>query len=73
MFDSTKSNATAVISFSTPDYFACQNCIGWKDPRYCADIRAADLCAKAMLRDALHSGAVQIMLYLPGQTVGDGR
>ena len=65
MFDTSKSNAVVDQSISFPDFFSCQNCTGWKDPRYCQDLRAADLCAKAMLRDALRSGAVQITLYLP--------
>lgn len=68
MFDTAHSKAVAAIdqSIAFPDFFSGRNCKGSQDITYCRALRAAQLCAKEMLRDGLRSGAVQLVLYLSG-------
>lgn len=68
MQDNTTSNATIDQSIKMPDYFSCHNCAAkaWAG-EMCAEFQAAGRCRADMLRQALQSGAVQVVLYLPGK------
>jgi len=67
--NNSQSTARIENSFKLPDYFSCQNCLAWKygNSDKCNEFYQTGRCAKFMLGEALRSGAVQIMLYLPNE------
>lgn len=67
-FDTTQSSAVVDQSIKMPDYFSCNECAArhWQGQK-CAEFQTAGRCRVAMLGQALASGAVQVVLYLPGK------
>ncbi len=64
--NSGNSQAKIEHNINIPDYFTCASCTASNyGPRYCDEFQAQGRCSKAMLKQALQSGHVQIVLHLP--------
>lgn len=68
MLDTTQSSAIIDQSIKMSDYFSCNECTArhWQGEK-CAEFQAAGRCRAEMLGRALQSGAVRVVLYLPGK------